>query len=147
MFTIDWPAFTPYAAVAGGVLIGAAAGALALGGGKIAGISGILGSSLSDTLAARRPASWRLNFLVGVLLASVLWAASLPIPGAQFKAPWSLLSVGGILVGVGARLSAGCASGHGVCGLARLSRRSLVAVATFLSTGIFTAVSVHALLY
>lgn len=147
MFTIDWPAFTPYTAVAGGVLIGAAAGALALGGGKIAGISGILGGSLGDALAARRPAPWRLSFLLGVLMASVLWAVSLPIPGAQFQAPWELLLIGGLLVGVGARLSSGCASGHGVCGLARLSRRSLAAVATFLSTGIFTAVSVHALLY
>jgi YeeE/YedE family (DUF395). len=103
--------------------------------------------SLSDALAARRPASWRLSFLVGVLAASMLWALSMPIPGAQFEAPWSLLLVGGLLVGVGARLSSGCASGHGVCGLARLSRRSLAAVATFLSTGIVTAVSVHALLY
>jgi uncharacterized membrane protein YedE/YeeE len=147
MFTIDWPAFTPYTSVAGGVLIGAAAGALALGGGKIAGISGILGGALSDALATRRPAPWRLSFLLGVLVASVLWAIALPIPGAQFAAPWSLLLVGGLLVGVGARLSSGCASGHGVCGLARLSRRSLAAVATFLSTGIVTAVSVHALLY
>jgi uncharacterized membrane protein YedE/YeeE len=147
MFTIDWPAFTPYAAVAGGVLIGAAAGALALGGGKIAGISGILGGALSDALAARRPAPWRLTFVLGVLMASVLWATSLPIPGAAFKAPWPLLLIGGLLVGVGARLSSGCASGHGVCGLARLSRRSLTAVATFLSTGIVTAVAVHILLH
>lgn len=147
MFTIDWSVFTPYSALAGGALIGAAAGALALGGGKIAGISGILGGSLSDALAARRPASWRLSFLIGVLAASVLWALSMPLPGAQFEAPWGLLLVGGLLVGVGARLSSGCASGHGVCGLARLSRRSLAAVATFLSTGIVTAVSVHALLY
>ena len=147
MFNIDWSAFTPYSALAGGVLIGAAAGALALGGGKIAGISGILGGALSDTLAARRTAAWRLSFIAGVLAASVLWALSLPIPGAQFEAPWTLLLAGGLLVGVGARLSSGCASGHGVCGLARLSRRSLAAVATFLSTGIVTAISVHALLY
>ncbi|MDE1979144.1 MAG: YeeE/YedE family protein, partial [Betaproteobacteria bacterium] len=113
MFTIDWSVFTPYSALAGGALIGAAAGALALGGGKIAGISGILGGSLSDALAARRPASWRLSFLVGVLAASVLWALSMPLPGAQFEAPWGLLLVGGLLVGVGARLSSGCASGHG----------------------------------
>ncbi len=147
MFTIDWPAFTPYSAVAGGVLIGAAAGALALGGGKIAGISGILGGTLSDALAARRPAPWRLSFLVGVLAASLLWALTLPVPGAQFAAPWPLLLAGGLLVGVGARLSSGCASGHGVCGLARLSRRSFAAVGAFLTSGIVTAVSVHALLY
>ena len=147
MFHIDWTHFTPGTAILGGALIGTAAGAMALGGGKIAGISGILGGSLSDALAARRPASWRLSFLVGVLAASVLWALSMPLPGAQFEAPWGLLLVGGLLVGVGARLSSGCASGHGVCGLARLSRRSLAAVATFLSTGIVTAVSVHALLY
>ena len=147
MLPIDWSAFTPYTAVAGGVLIGAAAGALALGGGKIAGISGILGGVLSDALAARRPAPWRLSFVLGVLMASVLWAASLPIPGAAFAAPWPLLLIGGLLVGVGARLSSGCASGHGVCGLARLSRRSLTAVSTFLSTGIATAVTVHALLH
>jgi uncharacterized membrane protein YedE/YeeE len=137
----------PYTALAGGVLIGAAAGALALGGGKIAGISGILGGVLSDALAARRPVPWRLSFVLGVLMASVLWAAALPIPGAAFAAPWPLLLIGGLLVGVGARLSSGCASGHGVCGLARLSRRSLTAVATFLSTGIATAVTVHALLH
>ncbi|MGC8702612.1 MAG: YeeE/YedE family protein [Thiomonas sp.] len=147
MLPIDWSAFTPYTAVAGGVLIGAAAGALALGGGKIAGISGILGGVLSDALAARRPAPWRLSFVLGVLMASVLWAAALPIPGAAFAAPWPLLLIGGLLVGVGARLSSGCASGHGVCGLARLSRRSLTAVATFLSAGIATAVTVHALLH
>ena len=74
-------------------------------------------------------------------------ALARPIPGANHGDSWAMIAVGGLLVGFGTRLGSGCASGHGVCGLARLSRRSLAAVATFLSTGIVTAVSVHALLY
>ena len=124
MFTFDWLQLIPYAAIAGGVLIGAWSG------------------SPGDSRAGRRPAPRRLAFLAGLLVTSALWAVSEPIPRSQFEAPWPLLLLGGLLVG--ARLNPG---GHGVCGLARLPRRSMIAVATFLGTGTATAVVVHQLLY
>lgn len=138
MFTFDWLQLIPYAATAGGVLIGAWSGAPILGGGA-------RGGAPVDSRVGRRGAPRRLAFLAGLLVASTLWAISEPIPRSQFEAPWPLLLLGGLLVG--ARLNPGRAGGHGVCGLVRLPRRSVVAVATFLGTGTATAVVVHQLLY
>ncbi|OIR00204.1 hypothetical protein GALL_176620 [mine drainage metagenome] len=137
---IDWLRFTPLPALAGGALIGLASGALALGAGKIAGISGILGSALSDASRRTRPQGWRLAFLAGLVCASLAWAMFAPVPGADYSAPWPVVVIAGLLVGFGTRLGSGCASGHGVCGLSRLSLRSLVAVGMFMSTAIATAV-------
>lgn len=138
MFQIDWGNFTPYTAILGGALIGAAAGAMALGGGKIAGISGIFGGVVQDTLHLRKPVGWRVAFLLGLVAASLVWTLLRPVPGAHFDLSWPLIVVGGLLVGFGTRLGSGCASGHGVCGLARLSQRSMAAVSTFILMGMLT---------
>ena len=138
---IDWSNFTPWPALAGGALIGLVAALLFLGFGRIAGISGILGSLLHEQLAE---GGWRLAFLCGLLLAPGLWAAvapnGLPLPAHTVVAPggWAVLFVAGLLVGFGTRLANGCTSGHGVCGLARFSRRSLVAVLCFMGSGMAT---------
>jgi len=125
--------FTPLASLAGGVLIGLSASAMLLLDGKIAGISGILAGVLKpvkgDTL-------WRICFLTGLLAGGLLLKEFLP--GAfEFGLirPFPLLAIAGLLVGFGTRLGSGCTSGHGVCGISRLSPRSLVATATFIFTG------------
>lgn len=136
---IDWVGFTPWPAFGGGILIGLAASLLFLANGRIAGISGIVGGLLKNT---RSDVAWRYYFLFGLLLAPLLWWASLGRPVPVFSVTttggWVLIVVGGLLVGFGTRLANGCTSGHGVCGLARLSLRSLAAVATFLGAGLVT---------
>jgi uncharacterized membrane protein YedE/YeeE len=138
MFNIDWAEFTPGSAIAGGILIGAAAGAMALGGGKIAGISGICGGAIDEGMQCRVPSFWRVNFLLGLVAASFLWGLLRPVPGADYGHSWATIALGGLLVGFGTRLGSGCASGHGVCGLARFSPRSIAAVLTFIGTGMAT---------
>lgn len=121
--------------LAGGLLIGLSAAVLLAFNGRIAGISGIL----SGSLGGATDVSWRRLFIFGMLLGGGLYEyglASAPTPAADFS-PWAML-VGGLLVGFGTRLGNGCTSGHGVCGLGRLSVRSLVAVLTFLSTAMVT---------
>lgn len=121
-------------ALAGGVLIGVAAALLLLTHGRIAGISGIVGGLLSSQTRDR---SWRVAFLGGLLIAGVIGGVLAPGSAGGASAPLAI--VGGLLVGYGARYGSGCTSGHGVCGLSRLSRRSLVAVAVFMSTGAIAA--------
>ncbi len=128
--------FTPVSSLLGGALIGLAASILLLFNGRVAGISGILGGALTpapgDTL-------WRLMFLLG--LAGVGAVGALLRPAAfvagPVQSPW-LIAIAGLLVGYGTRLGNGCTSGHGVCGVSRLSPRSLLATATFLATGAIT---------
>lgn len=132
------PSFTPFASLVGGLLIGLAATLLALVDGRIAGISGIAAG-----LASAPDRAWRAMFLAGLVLAASLAAAL----GLTSRAAWtiepSVLVAAGLLVGVGTRLANGCTSGHGVCGLARLSRRSLVATLTFLTFGAATVAVVR----
>ena len=119
----------------GGVLIGISATLLLAFNGRIAGISGMVNSAITFT----KKESWRWIFILGMLLGSALYEyglASRPTPTSTF-APWAMI-VGGFLVGFGTRMGSGCTSGHGVCGLGRLSLRSLVAVLTFLITAILT---------
>lgn len=128
------------APLAGGALIGASAALLLLANGRIAGISGIVGGLLGP---AGRDIGWRVAFLVGLLLGPVafrLAAGHWPEVrlAASLEASWPVLIVAGLLVGYGTRLGSGCTSGHGVCGLARLSPRSLAAVATFMAAAIVT---------
>ncbi|MFK0089591.1 YeeE/YedE family protein [Pseudomonas sp. NPDC090755] len=130
--TIDWPAFTPWSALFGGVLIGLAVSLFALMNGRIAGISGLLGSVLQKEGEGRGE---KALFLLGVLVAPLVWWLFSQAPIVQFQTGWTGLLVAGLLVGVGTRYAAGCTSGHGVCGLARLSPRSLVATLCFMSTG------------
>jgi uncharacterized membrane protein YedE/YeeE len=132
---MDWNAFNPLAALAGGALIGLASLLLLLMLGRIAGISGILGGLL------RRPDTdtpWRLAFLIGLPLGALAAAQLLGgfIPRLVTDTPG--LIVAGLLVGYGTRLGAGCTSGHGICGLARLSPRSLAAVVIFMASAMAT---------
>jgi uncharacterized membrane protein YedE/YeeE len=136
---IEATAFTPWLALAGGALIGLAAVLLMATLGRVAGISGILGQALSGAGVER---TWRLAFLAGLLLAA--WVVFQFVAPAHFTPrsdyPVALLIVAGLLVGYGTSLGSGCTSGHGVCGLARLSPRSLAATLVFMGVGVATAV-------
>ncbi len=133
--TIDWINFTPWAALAGGVLIGAAASLFVLLNGRIAGISGLLASLLETGGEGR---SEKLLFLLGILLAPLLWMLFGTLPAMEFQSGWISLLVAGMLVGVGTRYGSGCTSGHGVCGISRLSPRSIVATVAFMVAGFAT---------
>ena len=137
--TIDWTHFTPLSALFGGLLIGLSAAVLLLCNGRIAGISGIVGGLLQRYRAG--DFAWRVAFVLGLVLAPVLYRLFAELPESRIDAGWAMLVVAGVLVGFGSRLGSGCTSGHGVCGLSRLSPRSLVATATFMTTG-FVAVYV-----
>lgn len=126
--------FTPISALVGGGLIGLAAVLLMLLNGRIAGISGIVGGLLGGD---RGEAGWRIAFVVGLLAAPfayAVFAGGLPTITVQVSTP--LMVVGGLLIGFGSAMGSGCTSGHGVCGIARLSPRSIVATLTFMATGI-----------
>ena len=132
---IDWLHFTPWASLAGGILIGLAAALLLLANGRVAGISGILGGLLRP---ARGDLAWRVAFLAGLFLAPLVWLTLRVMPPAQIDHSPALLALAGLLVGLGTRFGSGCTSGHGVCGIARLSPRSLTATACFMVAGIVT---------
>lgn len=135
--TIAWHLFTPWRALIGGTLIGLAAALYLLGNGRIAGISGIFFSPLRALVnrQSMRPEWTRITFLLGLLIAPWAWLAFAPLPAVQAVAGPGLLIAAGLLVGVGVRMANGCTSGHGVCGLARLSVRSLVNVGMFMGAG------------
>lgn len=133
--SIDWSHFTPWASLAGGLLIGIAAAMLVLLNGRIAGISGIVGGLLAPR---RGDAAWRLAFVAGLFAAPLLISIVGDNPVPRIDAGWGTLAVAGLLVGLGTSYGSGCTSGHGVCGLSRLSLRSLVATAAFMIAGIFT---------
>ena len=130
--TIDWIHFTPGMSLLGGVLIGISSALFILANGRIAGISGILGGLLS-----RKPGDmvWRIAFVLGLVAApTVIFALTGPV-AATIEANTEVLVIAGLLVGIGTRYGAGCTSGHGVCGLSRLSPRSLVATLSFMGAG------------
>nr|WP_024306462.1 YeeE/YedE family protein [Pseudomonas sp. P818] len=133
--SIDWASFTPWSALAGGALIGLAAALFALLNGRVAGISGLLGSLLQREGEGRGE---KAAFLFGLLLAPVLWAMFAALPPVHFDVGSFGLILAGLLVGIGTRYGSGCTSGHGVCGISRLSPRSLVATLCFMATGIAT---------
>lgn len=133
--TIDWANFTPYSALVGGALLGIAVSILWLCNGRIAGISGILGGLLPPKAG---DISWRVAFLLGLMIAPVIYSLFTDLPLIQIDAGWPVLIVAGLLVGIGTRYGAGCTSGHGVCGLARFSPRSLAATLSFMLTGFVT---------
>ena len=133
--SIDWNHFTPLAALAGGVLIGIAAAMFVLLNGRIAGISGVLGGLLRP---ARGDIAWRVAFILGLVGAPLAYLLFAALPKPQIDAGYGALILAGLLVGVGTRYGGGCTSGHGVCGLSRLSPRSLVATAAFMGAGFVT---------
>ena len=136
--------FTPVAATLGGVLIGLSVAMLWLGLGRIAGISGILGGLLTPRAGE---IAWRVAFLAGLVLAPVLYrAGGAAIPPIALTGSAGLLVAGGLLVGFGTRLGAGCTSGHGVCGIARLSPRSIVATLGFMTSAAVTVLILRHLL-
>jgi uncharacterized protein len=137
---IAWNLFTPWSALAGGLLIGLASALYVLGLGRIAGIAGIIASPLRAWLtgASLRPERSRLLFIVGLLLAPWVWWIFVALPQASVDVGWPGLIAAGLLVGIGSRLGNGCTSGHGVCGLSRLSLRSLVNVLVFMGAGFAT---------
>ena len=133
--SIDWSAFTPWSAAAGGVVIGIAAALLVLVNGRVAGISGIVGGMLSPRAG---DFAWRLAFVAGLIVAPLAYAAIAALPPITIEASYPILIAAGLLVGVGTRFAGGCTSGHGVCGLSRLSPRSLVATLSFMAAGFIT---------
>lgn len=139
--SIDWLAFTPLTALLGGMLIGLSAAAMALLQGRIAGISGIVGGLLQRRLAS--DVTWRLAFVAGLVGAPALYALFADLPASRIDAGWGTLVVAGLLVGYGTRLGSGCTSGHGVCGLSRLSPRSLAATLIFMAAGFATVFAVR----
>ncbi len=133
--TIDWTHFTPWTALAGGVLLGLASAAFILLNGRILGISGILGGLLTPL---KGDTGWRIAFLLGMACAPTVFTWIFPAEAVQ--APridtgyWGLV-LAGLAVGIGTSCASGCTSGHGVCGLSRLSPRSLVATVSFMAAG------------
>ncbi len=123
-------------AVLGGALIGIAATLLLLLNGRIAGISGIVGDIFGDNSFAER--IWRAVFVVGIVCGAALYSLISGPLSVQLQTNKPLLIVAGLLVGIGTRLGSGCTSGHGVCGLARRSPRSLAATVTFMLFGVLT---------
>ncbi len=140
---IDWLHFTPWTSLVGGLLIGVAAALLFLNSGRILGVTGILEGVLLPKSGDTR---WRITFLLGLF--SAPWVAKLVLPSDWLHVPhidasWSLVVVAGLLVGFGTRWGTGCTSGHGICGLSRLSLRSLIATLSFMSTGFVTVFLTH----
>ena len=137
--TIDMNHFTPGLSLVGGLLIGLSATLLVLGVGRIAGVAGIVGGALQA--ATRRSFTGqgvRIAFIAGLMIAPTVWRLIWPLPVATAVAGPGLLVIAGLLVGVGVRLGNGCTSGHGVCGLSRLSLRSLANVLAFMMAGVVT---------
>lgn len=135
MIEIAWSNFTPWSALAGGILIGLAAASFLLLNGRIAGISGILGGLL---VPGRGDIAWRVAFLAGLIGAPAVWVLAAELPPIEINAGYPALIIAGLLVGIGTRYGSGCTSGHGVCGLSRLSLRSLVATLSFMGAGFLT---------
>lgn len=135
MIAIDWSSFTPGSAMAGGLLIGLAIAVLLLFNGRIAGISGIIGGLFTPSPGN---VAWRLAFIGGIFLVTLLGNLLAAPSESHIDAGWITLAIAGTLVGLGTRLGSGCTSGHGVCGLSRLSKRSIAATLTFMAAGFAT---------
>ena len=132
---IDMANFTPWSALIGGTMIGLAASILIVGIGKIMGMSGILKSSLVSLPRF----SWQLMFVIGMAITTWLYSLLIGFPELEMGQPLWKIIVAGLLVGFGTRLGSGCTSGHGICGISRLSGRSITATVLFLFSGIATA--------
>jgi uncharacterized protein len=138
--TIDWGLLEYAPALIGGALIGLASSLLILGAGRVAGIAGIVGGALQSVVLGRAPGrdAIRWAFIGGLLIAPWVWRLFAPLPAATSRAGPVLLIAAGLVVGIGVRMGNGCTSGHGVCGLSRLSPRSLANVLAFMGAGVVT---------
>jgi uncharacterized membrane protein YedE/YeeE len=132
---INWQNFTPGTSLLGGMLIGLASALLVVFRGKIAGISGILGGLIDTDSTANSHRLWRGLFLIGLVSSSFVYQLFAPLPESNISASFGTLIFAGLLVGFGTRMGAGCTSGHGICGLSRLSIRSLIATISFMFSG------------
>jgi hypothetical protein len=133
--SIDWVHFTPLAALGGGLLVGLAAAAFILLHGRIMGVSGIFGGLL---IPVKGDVFWRISFVLGLVAAPLIARFAGILPDARIDGGWAQLLLAGLLVGFGTALGSGCTSGHGVCGIARLSPRSMVATVLFVGSGMVT---------
>ena len=138
--TVDWNNFTPWTSLIGGLVIGFATLLFVLGNGRVAGISGIVGGALQALLGGQgmRDNAVRWLFLGGLVAAPWVWRLFAPLPATQVDVGWLAVIAAGLLVGVGVRMGNGCTSGHGVCGLSRLSLCSLANVLAFMGSGVVT---------
>ncbi|MEO7558715.1 MAG: YeeE/YedE family protein [Nitrosospira sp.] len=135
---IDWSQFTPWSALTGGVVIGMAIALLVLFNGRIAGISGIVGGVFK---MRKGDMGWRIAFMSGLIAAPLVWQLFLSLPAIRIDGSYAMMATAGLVVGIGTRYGSGCTSGHGVCGLSRLSPRSIIATLAFMGTD-FAAVYV-----
>jgi uncharacterized protein len=140
---IDWNNFTPWTALAGGALIGVASALFVLFNGRIAGITGIMGGLIRPKA---RDISWRVAFILGLIIAPIVWQLFTSIPTIEIEANNTLLAIAGLTVGISTRYGSGCTSGHGVCGISRLSPRSIIATLAFMGTGFLTVYVVRHIL-
>ena len=137
---IDWSHFTPWTALAGGVAIGVATTLLILFNGRIAGISGIVGGLFR---LKKGDMGWRIAFISGLIAAPLVWQLFSSLPTLKIDGSFAMMAVAGLIVGIGTRYGSGCTSGHGVCGLSRLSPRSVIATLVFMGTGFITVYSIR----
>jgi uncharacterized protein len=133
--SIAWSEFTPWTALAGGALVGVAAAMFVLLNGRIAGISGVIGGLLKPL---KGDVAWRAAFVIGLVGAPAVYSLFAIVPLPKIDAQFGAVIAAGLLVGIGTRYGSGCTSGHGVCGLARLSPRSAAATAVFMGAGFAT---------
>jgi len=128
--------FTPVSGLLGGMLIGLASALMLLGAGRIAGISGIFGGLLTP---AQGETGWRLMFIAGIILGGLTWPflTGEPLP-VDLQVSWPVMLMAGLLVGYGTRMGGGCTSGHGICGIARIAPRSIVATLAFMASAFLT---------
>ena len=133
--SVDWASFTAASAAAGGALIGLAVALLLLVNGRVAGVSGIVGGVLRPR---RGDVGWRLAFVAGLVAAPIAYTLVRTMPPLGFDVSMPSIGLAGLLVGIGTRYGAGCTSGHGICGISRLSPRSIAATLCFMAAGIAT---------
>lgn len=133
--SIDWINFTPWTSLGAGALIGLSVSVFVLANGRVAGISGLLGSVMRF---GNEGWGEKALFLLGLVIAPLLWGLFSVLPQIEITAQWPALLMAGLLVGLGTRYGSGCTSGHGVCGISRLSPRSLVATVCFMAAGFAT---------
>jgi uncharacterized membrane protein YedE/YeeE len=129
---INWEQFTPLSSLAGGAVIGLAVAALILLNGRIAGISGIVGGLFK---MQQGDMAWRIAFVAGLVAAPLIWQVFVSLPAIRIEGSYAAMAIAGLAVGIGTRYGSGCTSGHGVCGLSRLSPRSIIATLVFMGTG------------
>jgi uncharacterized membrane protein YedE/YeeE len=129
---INWEQFTPLSSLAGGAVIGLAVASLILLNGRIAGISGIVGGLFK---MQKGDMDWRIAFVAGLIAAPLVWQLFASLPAIRIDGSYAAMAIAGLVVGIGTRYGSGCTSGHGVCGLSRLSPRSIMATLVFMGTG------------